>query len=412
MIIHRKFILFTTIIVCCILRLSWETPVKPTSRVLSSEELSNLNRKLQKKFETIKHYTKWTEEEKQRFIEKMKDRVTISGIDENFTSLYDYLDPNEKAIYAGMKEVSSKEIPEFSFYVVLKYTEEIFKNESKFEEYSFKNILTSLTVFIIENPEYWWIYDCKDFVVIDSTYDENHDVEVALLINLSLKSNVNINDLVGNYTSTEIRDMNLEVVRMKKNIVSRIKSLGFKTKYGIIKYIHDYLSFRNVYNDDENLDFIRTLYGALVDNNIVCVAYADAIQLLANEFGIDCVIAASVTHEWNFVKMDDGKWYIIDLTWDDTGYMDRAFNSVTYNVTDFFLTGEDELFYDDVTYKEDEDHLLSFDWYDDTGENDYLTYPPVSSKRYVPSEEELEDAKKIKESTFLFGNIIKKYFLK
>jgi len=203
--------------------------------------------------------------------------------------------------------------------------------------------------------------------------------------------------------------MNLGVIHMKNNIISRIKSLRFKTNYGILKYINDILSYRNIYNGDENLDYNRTLYGALVDNNIVCEAYAQAVQLLAKEFGIDRITAKSVTHEWSFVKMDDDVWYIFDLTWDDSGFMDKVFNRKSPYSINFLLTGSDEIAIENIPYREEENHILSYNWFEPTSETDYLTYPPISAKRYIPSEEELEDLKK--QMNPLFFLVIKKKFL-
>eukprot|EP00833_Pecoramyces_ruminatium_P004848 jgi/Orpsp1_1/1178880/evm.model.c7180000067068.1 len=404
--IFGNFIFYTTLVTCCIIKLSWATPVNSKSKSLNDDELERLNGVMKEKFDTINYYVNWTDEEKENYIEELKDRVSISAIDENFTTLYDYLEPNEKSIYNGIKEASKKEIPDFNFLADITYSQEVINDSNLFGAYSLKHILTALMVFITENPEYWWFYNFSSYNITETAYDENGDIKMTIMFYLTLKSNVNINRYVGNYTPTEIRDKNLEVVRMKNNVVSRIKSLGFKTNYGIMRYIHDFLSYRNVYNGDENLDNIRTLYGALVDNNIVCEAYAEAVQLIAKEFGIECVTARSVTHEWNFVKMDDGIWYIIDLTWDDSGFMDKAFNGEeSPHSLNLFLTGTDEIAYGNVLYKDEVNHLLSTNWYDTTGETDYMTYPPISDKRYVPSEEELEDVKKINESTFLFDQL-------
>ena len=53
----------------------------------------------------------------------------------------------------------------------------------------------------------------------------------------------------------------------------------------------------------------------------VCESYAKSFQLLLNFCDIDNVIVsgyAGEAHAWNMVKLDDGKWYWYDLTWDDT----------------------------------------------------------------------------------------------
>ncbi len=90
-----------------------------------------------------------------------------------------------------------------------------------------------------------------------------------------------------------------------------------------IKSIHDYICEINVY--DSKATHKYNAYGALVDNRSVCEGYAEAFKLLCDKNGIECILvfgkgitsSAIENHMWNYVKMDDGKWYAVDVTWDD-----------------------------------------------------------------------------------------------
>ena len=60
----------------------------------------------------------------------------------------------------------------------------------------------------------------------------------------------------------------------------------------------------------------------------VCEAYAETFQLVLSALGIDCITvhgSAPTAHAWSTVKFEDGKWYNIDVTWDDL-----ANGNVTY----------------------------------------------------------------------------------
>ena len=59
-------------------------------------------------------------------------------------------------------------------------------------------------------------------------------------------------------------------------------------------------------------------YGCLINGKCVCAGYAEAFQLVALKAGLKCVCVRSSGHAWNLVRID-GKWYHIDLCWDDTG---------------------------------------------------------------------------------------------
>lgn len=62
-----------------------------------------------------------------------------------------------------------------------------------------------------------------------------------------------------------------------------------------------------------------TAGGALGNGKAVCQGYTEAMDLLMNLVGVDVdqAISKSMDHSWNSVKID-GKWYLLDATWDDT----------------------------------------------------------------------------------------------
>ena len=78
----------------------------------------------------------------------------------------------------------------------------------------------------------------------------------------------------------------------------------------------------------------------------VCDGYAKAFQMVCQELDIPCVLASSQTHMWNNVKMDDGEWYNLDLTWDDSG------EEVSYS---YFLVGSQTVV-DGEVFSQQADH--------------------------------------------------------
>lgn len=103
------------------------------------------------------------------------------------------------------------------------------------------------------------------------------------------------------------------------------------TLYDKIKSIHDYVCLLTVY--DASGKYAYSAYGALVDGKSVCEGYAEAFRLICERNGIECILVSgkgivlrntdgrlseySENHMWNYVRMDDGKWYAVDATWDD-----------------------------------------------------------------------------------------------
>ncbi len=87
-----------------------------------------------------------------------------------------------------------------------------------------------------------------------------------------------------------------------------------KTKYALEKYAKP-----------ENVPYIRTPYGALVKGESVCEGYARALKAVLDKMGIERVLVQGTfvdgkfnrPHMWNYVRMDDNHWYLLDATMED-----------------------------------------------------------------------------------------------
>lgn len=100
---------------------------------------------------------------------------------------------------------------------------------------------------------------------------------------------------------------------------------GLATDYEKIKAVHDMMVDRIEYAYDENgyprtdhwaHNIIGAVYGAGT-----CETYSKWFSYVLTELGIGNYIVTGTSsgqgHAWNIVQMDDGKWYYIDVTWDD-----------------------------------------------------------------------------------------------
>ncbi len=75
----------------------------------------------------------------------------------------------------------------------------------------------------------------------------------------------------------------------------------------------------------ENVNYVRNPYGALVKGQAVCEGYARALKSVLDLLNIENVLVegtfvdgtSSGPHMWNYVKMDDNLWYLLDATAQD-----------------------------------------------------------------------------------------------
>ncbi len=87
-------------------------------------------------------------------------------------------------------------------------------------------------------------------------------------------------------------------------------------------YIHDYIVKNCKYDVGEEGGYNATAYGCLVLGKAHCEGYAKSFNSLARKAGLKSVVVTGVTydgenHAWNQVEIN-GKWYNMDVTWDDT----------------------------------------------------------------------------------------------
>lgn len=115
--------------------------------------------------------------------------------------------------------------------------------------------------------------------------------------------------------------------------------------YGMVKYFDNWICTNNYYNNAGTQTYnygtalyyyCHCAYGTLLQGYGVCESYALAMNWMLDTAGIRnmyCVgDVATGGHAWNYVQMPDGKWYLLDSTWnDDSG------------TKDFFLVGGSQM---------------------------------------------------------------------
>ena len=148
---------------------------------------------------------------------------------------------------------------------------------------------------------------------------------------ITIKNNKNYDDNMISIINTKV----------KNTIDDNIKyNLNDKDK---IKIIHDYIINNTKYDsersDQNTINYKSdTAYGTLVEGHSICSGYADAMMLFLEKLNIKNYKISSKNHGWNYVYLD-GKWYNLDLTWDDPVSKDGK-DVLEYN---FFLINDDEL---------------------------------------------------------------------
>lgn len=86
-----------------------------------------------------------------------------------------------------------------------------------------------------------------------------------------------------------------------------------------VLHLHDFMASHYHYDSEGTTgDEASTAFGLMHNKTGVCRAYCVVFEEILLRWGIPCYVTTSpdMMHAWNMVELD-GKWYHIDLTWDD-----------------------------------------------------------------------------------------------
>ncbi len=233
----------------------------------------------------------------------------------NSTYYYETLDEQQKKYY----RIIAKGVMDLKENITMEITKQKDYNDFR------NNVEISLTAFLADHPEVFFVNDRYEVSLIDGLV-----VKV-----LKLKLDYIANDIA-------------EIERMEEQLEKQINTISEKARYYESEYekeifIHDSIAASVAYYEYDNYEDIPTIkhtaYGALVEGSAVCDGITKAFQLILAKANVDSIFVTGTTdgvaHAWNKVKID-GEYYNVDLTSDKTLGNDN--NSLIihsyFNVTD------------------------------------------------------------------------------
>lgn len=185
-------------------------------------------------------------------------------------------------------------------------------------------VIGAMSAAIDDCPQYFWLggYGCS----YGYSYDSSSNYWVTVL---NLYITLTTSDY-ENYAS---------VRSCYSQMMSAIDSftVSGSSRYAKCKSIHDKICEMTEYTTGVAMAHQPT--GVFLNGKAVCEGYAEAFKLICDRESIPCILVIGTgnggAHKWNYVKMEDGKWYGVDATWADQGS-----SGIFY---DYFLVGSESL---------------------------------------------------------------------
>lgn len=164
------------------------------------------------------------------------------------------------------------------------------------------------------------------------------------------------------YDIDTIEDKRAEIQNAAQEFINSLGDYNSLSEQERVLLAHDFIANKAYYApNDINNPIYHTLYSSLVDGVTVCQGYTQAMCYILPKIGVECVscLNSKENHVWNCVKVD-GKWYFVDLTWDDVritySNTNYTFDTIKY---EHFMIGSDTLL---AKHKKDNSDISEFEF--------------------------------------------------
>lgn len=254
---------------------------------------------------------------------------------------YDQLDENNKAAYDVMKAWLKPRTDTLDILLPDPVSFQVdsldMSSWSKEQSDEFGSIVVSCikdgkTALVLDYPEIFWFDENNIKLSISYATSYNYRKKLYTIKVNKIYVTAPICDV---YENTETAE---DFINILKESIDNLNIEG-SDYYTKVKYIHDYIVKAVMYNMDS--PYRNTALGVFIDPyEVVCEGYSEAVKLLCDKENIPCIsvignvnVSNKTAHMWNYIQMEDGKWYGLDCTWDD---LDDDNEPVKYQ---HFLTG-------------------------------------------------------------------------
>ena len=265
----------------------------------------------------------------------------------------------------------------YTFQTPLTFESKVDENKNIVQNEAYKNTMMKIAIAMqnaidalkVDYPEIYWINDVR-YATDAGASGTVEKCTVTVRGVTILPSEIYVGAAAKH---SAYNDAVTKAVSSIKSSMGSASSRAFK-----VKYIHDYICKKAYYRvaDETRIHSSEPLF--LGDGGVVCEGYAKAFKVLCEKFGIPCACISGVAynksgqseqHMWNYVQMDDGKWYLVDLTWDDQT------KGIVY---DYFLVGKNSKGFSNLIAKERKEYPdFSLSGYE------HFVYPVLSDSAYA-----------------------------
>jgi Uncharacterized protein involved in cytokinesis, contains TGc (transglutaminase/protease-like) domain len=264
--------------------------------------------------------------------------IPLSG-NADGTSMYRdlQLNENEKAIYDA---ILAADLDERELEIEMQYRIYVNASDESGFIHSYVSDMWNKVYYalLLEQPLAYWHWG-KSGINVTAVTEPSGSMVALTHVHASVDLDIAYDD---DLSTTDVNELQEKMNALLKVIDDF--STDRTSKRDIVEDINNYLVNLVTYDPKvgtaEESPFAHDAYGALVaeDHYAVCDGYSRAFLLLCNKMNVNCMmdlgsaLPSMVGHAWNYVQLDNDKWYAIDVTWNDE------------NDNQYFLRGAETFF--------------------------------------------------------------------
>lgn len=146
------------------------------------------------------------------------------------------------------------------------------------------------------------------------TVSRNSATDQIVKIGLSYTDEYKKED--GTIRKTKIKNTRAKLDAAVQDALASVNDSMTKVEKAMV--LHDYIVSNTTYTKNTSKQFRLTEIGVFLKHKANCQGYALAYGILMDKIGIPVKYVSSdkMSHMWNMIKIG-GKWYHVDVTWDD-----------------------------------------------------------------------------------------------
>lgn len=196
-----------------------------------------------------------------------------------------------------------------------------------------------------DHPEVFWLSGEQNLVTSESS--SGNKVYFALEATRTAADSTTTKFDIRQTAYQDAQAIQAAISQRNSRVREILNACNATDTYERVKQFNSWLTHNNEYNTyvsgiesgtapKSAWECTSALAGSIGGEGPVCEGYARAFKVLCDEVGIPCVLvdghaknstdSDGEAHMWNYVQMDDGNWYAVDVTWNDPVYYDVSGN--------------------------------------------------------------------------------------